>query len=148
MCAWLQGQIPSHPFFEEEKRIKEIATTIKAELSTYIIGCISKFRKELKLDHYQNNILKKQPLCWDLAIKSLRYGVIYWLSREEAQQHFLFAKQYKNVIDDIADFLADDQKLNRIMNYAVHCFVLNKRRFVRFSNEFIPKYAIYSTGSN
>lgn len=148
MCAWLQGQIPPHPFFNQESKIKKIVADIKSDLFFYLISGITKFKKELKLNQYLLDTLKKSPLCWDLAIKSLRYGVIYWLSRDEAREHVLFTKKHQDIIDDIADFIGEDQNINRIFNYAVHCWVLDKKRIVKFSREFIPKYAIYSVGKN
>lgn len=148
MCSWLQGQVPPHPFFNQEWKINKITTDIKSELSFYLISGLSRFKKELEIDQYLIDSLQKKPLCWDLAIKSLRYGVIYWLSRDEAKQHIQFARKHKDIIDDIADLIGNNQNINRIFNYAVHCWVLDEKRTVQFSKEFIPKYAIYSVGRN
>ncbi len=145
---WVDGEIPSHPHFEKEKKIQTIISSIKIELSAYIFCGIKKFKNELNIDGYMMTLFESQPLCWEIATKLLCYGVIYWISRSEAKKYLPFVNENHEEIDAICEFIQDNHKFERLINYAIHCFVLNKKRSVGFSNELIPKCAIYSVSQN
>lgn len=147
MSTWLYG-IPNHPFFDHDEKIKILIQQIKNELLKYQIQAIHKYQKTLKLPNKLNKLIKKEPLAFELAIKSLRYGTIYWLSRFESKMHSSYAMRHQEVINDIALFLQNDGVINRITNYAIHRFILNQHNQLYFSQELIPPFAISSVGFN
>lgn len=148
MSTWLYGVVPNHPYFEQEKKIRQIVTSIKSELNNYVIKALLNFKNKFDINVSLSKSIEKKHIVWGLAIKTIKYGAIYWLSREDARKCLSILRNNKTLIDDISSFLKEDQKSTRIFNYAVHEFMRNKRAVSRFSNELIPKRAISSTGAN
>lgn len=145
--TWLYG-LPKHPFFDQEELINSLVADIKTELFSYMMKGLRIYKHELKIPDRLYCTLETHPLIWDLAFRSQRYGAIYWLSRQEARQNYMHVIECAQLLDEIAYFLMDSQAVSRIFNYAIHHFILSRSDALQFSNELIPKFAIYSTGAN
>lgn len=140
----------------------DVRSTYPSLVQREVACAFNKINKELEqsyheaisaiLDEYgttsQYQKWRSAPYIWIIALKLNRYGMIYPLSRKDACEYLKLLEGRKTDLENAYYFLSRNNRSKNIVNCAIQRFVANKpNRSVNFSNELIPKNAIYSVSS-
>ncbi|KAI8947626.1 hypothetical protein F4801DRAFT_582262 [Xylaria longipes] len=150
---WLDGFFPQHPHFDEDTKIQSIVSKIKHGIMGFAIeACHLVLGDITPADepHYDllSQTLSACPRLWWAALLVQHYGVIYFMSRVEAQSTYNeLVNKHQTEIDAIDSFLRSHNSAGiRIINYAVHAYITRGNLQVDYSTSCVPPNAIAAAG--
>lgn len=137
-CYWATT-VPQHPHYSDLATIASITQRVSTEVMQYALDSVSLLvgnsRESASLWAASAPC---SATCWEVALRTFRYGVIYFLTRRDAETLLPFSRTYSAEIDAIGKFLAEDGRANAIFNQAVARFVGSSQRHRVISNDFAP----------
>ncbi|KAI0508579.1 hypothetical protein F5B22DRAFT_620349 [Xylaria bambusicola] len=150
---WLDGSVPQHPYFDDNAKIQSIVSNIKHRLMSFAIEACHLVLEEIPCEQPQHNVLSQtlsaKPSLWWAVLLAQRYGVIYFMSRGEAQStYYQLIRKHAVETDIIDNFLRSNAAGVRIINYAVHAYITRGDLHVEYSTFCVPPNAIAAVGPN
>jgi hypothetical protein len=150
---WLDNGTPFHPKFDDAVRVQIIVTGIKDGLLTFALEACQIILDSLDpSDEPGHKALSESlllnPTLWKAAILAQHYGVIHFMSRWEARSlYYPLMAQNPTTTDAIDKFLnSHDAASTRIINFAVHAYVLRGGLRVDHATSCVPPNCISAAG--
>ncbi|QYF94326.1 hypothetical protein KY495_03660 [Massilia sp. PAMC28688] len=129
------------PSISDSRLAENIFRSVKAEIYHFLDDAIRYF---LNLHPAVANIAPVET--WRIALTAHKYGVIYLIDRREASAYDFGGAADSKVMTRIAEILTEDQRVNRLFNFAICAWVhaIDVRK--KYSEIRLPKHAFMSEG--